>query len=138
MFNFKEVVMVIKQKNNGKWEYCVYLGLDERGKKKYKRKSGFVTKKACVREATKIQNGENIRSYKTFEDICKLYLKDCELRFLRDTTLQLYKSRIEFIKKKFSLRQRRKQNRHTRYKQLYHTLQNNNSRSLYKAYGCSA
>ena len=34
MFNFKEVVMVIKQKNNGKWEYCVYLGLDERGKKK--------------------------------------------------------------------------------------------------------
>ena len=70
-------------------------------KKKYKRKSGFVTKKACVREATKIQNGENIRSYKTFEDICKLYLKDCELRFLRDTTLQLYKSRIEFIKKNF-------------------------------------
>ncbi len=101
MFNFKEVVMVIKQKNNGKWEYCVYLGLDERGKKKYKRKSGFVTKKACVREATKIQNGENIRSYKTFEDICKLYLKDYELRFLRDTTLQLYKSRIEFIKKNF-------------------------------------
>lgn len=31
--------MVIKQKNNGKWEYCVYLGLDERGKKKYKKKS---------------------------------------------------------------------------------------------------
>lgn len=30
--------MVIKQKNNGKWEYCVYLGLDERGKKKYKKK----------------------------------------------------------------------------------------------------
>lgn len=94
--------MVIKQKNNGKWEYCVYLGLDERGKKKYKRKSGFTTKKACIKEANKIQNGENIKSsYKTFEDICKLYLKDCELRFLRKTTIRTYKHHINFFKKHF-------------------------------------
>lgn len=90
--------MVIKQKNNGKWEYCIYLGLDEMGKKKYKRKSGFLTKKDCLREANKIKNNKELkRSYKTFEDICELYIQDCELRFLRSTTIYNYQMSIRFI-----------------------------------------
>lgn len=44
-------IMVIKKKNEGNWEYCIYLGQDESGKKKYKRKCGFKTKKACIKEA---------------------------------------------------------------------------------------
>ena len=94
--------MVIKQKNNGKWEYCVYLGLDERGKKKYKRKSGFTTKKACTKEAKEVQNNENIRpSYKTFEEICKLYIDDCKLRMLRESTVITYISNIKFLSRNF-------------------------------------
>lgn len=94
--------MVIKQKPTG-WEYCVYLGLDEQGKKKYKRKSGFKTKKACEKAAIEVQNNDNIKpSYKTFDDICQLYLKDCEIRFLRKTTIYTYNSQINFFKKHFA------------------------------------
>ena len=45
-----------KKKCDNNWEYCVYLGQDENGKKKYKRKSGFKTKKACIKEASHLKN----------------------------------------------------------------------------------
>ncbi|WP_129596669.1 tyrosine-type recombinase/integrase [Anaerophilus nitritogenes] len=37
----------IKKEKNGTYTYCVYVRTDENGKKKYKRKRGFRTKKEC-------------------------------------------------------------------------------------------
>ncbi len=94
--------MVIKQKGNGKWEYCVYLGLDERGKKKYKRKSGFQTEKDCRKAANKIkQKLDNEKNYITLENICDKFLIDCENRGLRITTIYTYRNQIHFIENNF-------------------------------------
>lgn len=95
--------MVIKKKGERNWEYCVYIGQDEHGKKKYKRKCGFTTKKACVKEASKFEEQKliNKNNIKTFRDICDLFLDDCVKRGLKPTTLITYKWQINFFYKKF-------------------------------------
>ena len=59
------IFMTIKKKGDNNWEYCVYLVQDENGKKKYKRKCGFKTKKACIEEASTFENISNKKGNKT-------------------------------------------------------------------------
>lgn len=96
--------MVIKKKSEGNWEYCIYLGQDENGKKKYKRKCGFKTRKACIEEASKFENEKTINknNIKTFKEVCDLFLEDCTKRGLKPTTIITYKSQLEFIFKNFN------------------------------------
>lgn len=94
--------MVIKKKSDRNWEYCVYLGQDENGKKKYKRKCGFKTKKECVLEASIFENKDNKNiHHKTLENIFLLYLKDKESKGLKITTLNTIKSGLNRIKNNF-------------------------------------
>lgn len=95
--------MVIKKKGEKNWEYCVYIGQDENGKKKYKRKCGFKTKKACIEEASTFED-EKIRNKeygKTFKEVCDLFLEDCTIRGLKPTTIITYKSQLEFVFRNF-------------------------------------
>ena len=95
--------MVIKKKCDNNWEYCVYLGQDDNGKKKYKRKSGFKTKKACIKEASSFEEQKSIskNNTKTFKEVCSLFLEDCIKRGLKPTTLITYKRQINFFLKNF-------------------------------------
>lgn len=88
--------MVIKKKNEGNWEYCVYLGQDENGKKKYKRKCGFKTRKACVQEASiYIKNKSN--NNLIFKNICTLFLEYCKNKNLKQNTLISYTQKLNLI-----------------------------------------
>ena len=89
--------MVIKKKGERNWEYCVYIGQDENGKKKYKRKCGFTTKKACVEEASTFENISSKKGNKTFKEVGLMYLDDCRNRGLRQTTLNLYETLFNII-----------------------------------------
>ena len=95
--------MTIKKKGDGNWEYCVYLGQDENGKKKYKRKCGFKTRKACIEEASKFENEKtkNKNNTKTFREVGLMYLEDCKNRGIRKTTLDIYDNRFNMISKNF-------------------------------------
>lgn len=95
--------MVIKKKNEGNWEYCIYLGQDENGKKKYKRKSGFKTRKACIEEASNLIDNVVIKNTKdkTFRDLAFIYLDDCKNSNLRQGTLNCYTCIVKSILKKF-------------------------------------
>ena len=95
--------MVIKKKSEKNWEYCVYIGQDENGKKKYKRKCGFKTKKACIEEAAILANPKTKNNKKTFREICYIFLEDCKIRGLRNTTIITYNTQIKFILKNFKL-----------------------------------
>lgn len=93
--------MVIKKKCDNNWEYCVYLGQDENGKKKYKRKSGFKTKKACIKEASMFEEQKSINknNSKTFREVCSLFLEDCIKCGLKPTTVITYKRQVIFFEK---------------------------------------
>ncbi len=95
--------MVIKKKGDKNWEYCVYIGQDENGKKKYKRKCGFKTKKACIEEASAFENEKtkNKNDTKTFKEVALMYLQDCKNRGIRQTTLNIYKVRFKTIELHF-------------------------------------
>lgn len=89
--------MTIKKKGDNNWEYCVYLGQDENGKKKYKRKCGFKTKKSCIEEASNFENKKLVKNIKTFNEVCSLFLDDCVKRGLRQTTINTYRAQIKFL-----------------------------------------
>ena len=91
--------MVIKKKCDNNWEYCIYIGKDENGKKKYKRKCGFKTKKECLEEANKIEEKKLIikNNTKTFKNVCYLVLEDCVKRGLKPTTVITYKRQVNFF-----------------------------------------
>ena len=95
--------MVIKKKCDNNWEYCIYIGKDENGKKKYKRKCGFKTKKECLEEANKIEEKKLIikNNTKTFKNVCYLVLEDCVKRGVRENTLVTYRSHVKFLIKNF-------------------------------------
>ncbi len=91
--------MTIKKKADNNWEYCVYIGQDENGKKKYKRKCGFKTRKACIEEASTFE-AEKIKNKeygKTFKEVCDLFLTDCIRRGLKQSTLVTYRLQIKFF-----------------------------------------
>lgn len=46
----------IKKEKNGTYTYCVYVGTDTEGKKKYKRKRGFKTRKECEAALAEVIN----------------------------------------------------------------------------------
>lgn len=96
--------MTIKKKGDNNWEYCIYLGQDENGKKKYKRKCGFKTKKACTEEASKFENEKikNKEYSKTFKEVCDLFLEDCTRRGLKPTSIVTYKTYIKFFINNFT------------------------------------
>lgn len=54
------------KKDGSTWNYLVYIGVDENGKKKYKRKRGFKTKKECeialAKLITELEKGTNIEN----------------------------------------------------------------------------
>lgn len=89
--------MVIKKKNKGNWEYCIYLGQDENGKKKYKRKSGFKTRKACIKEASTFNSNKTVIR-KTLEEVTVMYLKYKEMQGLKITSINTTKSKFNCIK----------------------------------------
>lgn len=95
--------MVIKKKGSNNWEYCVYIGQDDTGKKKYKRKCGFKTKKSCVEEACmfenkKLKSKENI---KTFTEVGLMFLEDCKVRGLKKTSIDNYYDIFKMLTKYF-------------------------------------
>ena len=95
--------MTIKKKGDNNWEYCVYIGQDENGKKKYKRKCGFKTKKACTEEASKFEEQKLMirKNIKTFNEACSLFLDNCVRRGLRQTTIVTYKAQVKFLLNNF-------------------------------------
>lgn len=92
--------MVIKKKGDKNWEYCVYIGKDENGKKKYKRKCGFKTKKACIEEAATYKK-VTLNKTISFNDACSLFLEHCKNKGLRQTTIISYSKAIKTILKNF-------------------------------------
>lgn len=96
--------MTIKKKGDNNWEYCVYLGQDENGKKKYKRKSGFKTRKACIEEASTFtnKNSRNKNNNKTFKEIALMYLENCRHRGLKYNTLRCYEKLLSTLSKNFN------------------------------------
>lgn len=95
--------MVIKKKSDNNWEYCIYLGLNTTGKKKYKRKCGFKTRKACIEESSTFKNNKisTKNNLKTLEDIYSLFIQDCTNRGLKPTTIITYNTQIKFLLKNF-------------------------------------
>ncbi len=95
--------MVIKKKGDKNWEYCVYTGQDENGKKKYKRKSGFKTKKACIEEASSFKNKKfkNKENIKTFIEVGLMFIEDCKVRGLKQTSIDNYYDIFKMITKYF-------------------------------------
>lgn len=95
--------MVVKKKADKNWEYCIYLGQDENGKKKYKRKCGFKTRKECIREANIFKNNNNFehKDLKTFKEILYLTLSNSIRSGLRRTTVLTYESHVKFIVNNF-------------------------------------
>lgn len=92
--------MVVKKKADKNWEYCVYIGKDNNGKKKYKRKCGFKTRKECIEEAKTFVKID-IKKSSRFCDVCQLFLEDCNGRELKISTLLSYKGIIVTINKNF-------------------------------------
>ncbi len=91
--------MAIKKKGNKNWEYCVYIGLDEHGNKKYKRKSGFATKKECIL-ASELIGGSSLNG-KTFANIGNLFFNYKKSQGLKITTINHYESLYHCIQREF-------------------------------------
>lgn len=96
---------MVKKKTENNWEYCVYIGQDSAGKKKYKRKSGFKTKKDCLLAAAKIKNSNNTKlqnSDLTIKNIGLLFLAEKSMCGVKLTTLDHYKSIYRNICREFT------------------------------------
>lgn len=95
--------MVIKKKGYKNWEYCLYLGQDKNGKKKYKRKCGFATKSECLKECLSLNDKFGVKNIKrkTFKDVCITYIEDCKNRKLRTSTINYYENLFNILSKDF-------------------------------------
>lgn len=88
------------RKRGSSWEYQLLVGVDDRtGKKRFKSKSGFTTKKecekACAAAILDIENGKIIRTKEmTFGYFATTYLEE-KKRTIRENTLISYKQRID-------------------------------------------
>ena len=95
--------MTILKKDDKNWEYCVCVGKDINGKKKYKRKNGFKTKKECMEAAKAISNKKLSlnKNRRTFKDISLLFLDKCNSKGLKLSTIITYKNTVKLILDKF-------------------------------------
>lgn len=94
---------MVKKKSDRNWEYCVYIGQDEYGKKKYKRKSGFKTKKDCLKAAARVECNKKLNNDTlTIKNMGLLYLSKKSMDGVKLTTLDHYKSIYRNICREFA------------------------------------
>ena len=93
----------IKKEKNGTYTYCVYAGIDENGKKKYKRKRGFKGQHECeaalAQEINMITKGTILVDESTkVSDYMDYWLKGYKTN-ISETTYARYEQFVRDIKK---------------------------------------